>query len=98
MKNNSMNPLQEPPSVETITALLDVIAPGSAPLVIDSLPGSYSNSTHFVDVRYPNDYVFRIVVRRYAVFGDYDRGEKARRAFKTYKLLRAHGITAPQAL
>ena len=93
-----MNPLQEPPSIETIAALLDVIAPGAAPLVVDSLPGSYSNSTHFVDVRYPNDYVFRIVVRRYAVFGDYDRGEKARREFKTCKLLKAHGIPVPQAL
>src|SRR5512146_3331775 len=93
-----MNPLQEPPSVETITALLDIIAPGSAPLVIDSLPGSYSNSTHFVDVRYPNDYVFRIVVRRYAVFGDYDRGEKARREFKTLKLVKANGIPVPQPL
>jgi aminoglycoside phosphotransferase (APT) family kinase protein len=96
--NNSMNPLQEPPSRETITALLDVIAPGSAPLVIDSLPGSFSNSTHFVDVRYPNDYVFRIVVRRYAVFADYDRGEKARREFKTLKLLKTHGIPVPQPL
>jgi len=96
--NNSKNPLNEPPSRETITALLDVIAPGSAALAIDSLPGSFSNSTHFVDVRYPNDYVFRIVVRRYAVFGNYDRGEKARREFKTLKLLRTHGIPVPQAL
>src|SRR5512136_500002 len=94
--NNSTNPLHEPPSRETVTALLDVIAPGSAVLAIDSLPGSFSNSTHFVDVRYPNDYVFRIVVRRYAVFGDYDRGEKARREFKTIKLLKAHGIPVPQ--
>ncbi len=93
-----MNPLQDPPSVETITALLDIIAPGSAPLVIDSLPGSYSNSTHFVDVRYPNDYVFHIVVRRYAVFGDYDRGEKARREFKTFKLVKANGIPVPQPI
>ncbi len=81
-----------------ISALLDVIAPGSAPLVIEPLPGSFSNSTHFVDVRYPNDYVFRIVVRRYAVFGDYDRGEKASREFRTFKLLKAHGIPVPQAL
>ncbi len=93
-----MNPLQEPPSKEMIAALLDVIAPGSAPVVIDSLPGSYSNSTHFVDVRFPNDYIFRIVVRRYAVFGDYDRGEKARREFKTYKLLKAQGLPVPQPL
>jgi aminoglycoside phosphotransferase (APT) family kinase protein len=96
--NNSMNPLNEPPSRETLTALLDVIAPGSAVLAIDSLPGSFSNSTHFVDVRYPNDYVFRIVVRRYAVFADYDRGEKARREFKTLKLLKTNGIPVPQPL
>jgi aminoglycoside phosphotransferase (APT) family kinase protein len=96
--NNSMNSLQEPPSVETITALLDVIAPGSAPLDIEPLPGSFSNSTHFVDVRYPNDYVFRIVVRRYAIFGDYDRGEKARREFRTLKLLKTNGIPVPQPL
>jgi aminoglycoside phosphotransferase (APT) family kinase protein len=96
--NNAMNPLKKPPSRETIIALLDVIAPGSAPLVIEALPGSYSNSTHFVDARYPNDYVFRIVVRRYAVFGDYDRGEKARREFKTLKLLKTNGIPVPQPL
>ena len=93
-----MNPLNEPPSREMVTSLLEVIAPGSAVLAIDPLPGSFSNSTHLVDARFPNDFVFRIVVRRYAVWGDYDRGEKARREFRTFKLLKGHGIPAPQPL
>jgi aminoglycoside phosphotransferase (APT) family kinase protein len=37
-------------------------------------------------------------VRRYKVFGDYDRGEKARREFKTFELLNRHQVPAPEAL
>jgi len=40
----------------------------------------------------------QVVVRRYAVFGDYDRGEKAAREFKTLALLQQHHIPAPAPL
>jgi aminoglycoside phosphotransferase (APT) family kinase protein len=40
----------------------------------------------------------RIVVRRYKVFGNYDRGEKARREYRTFELLNRHQVPAPEAL
>jgi hypothetical protein len=40
------------------------------------LPGSFSNSTHIVQARSVNGSDFKIVVRRYAVFGDYDPEKK----------------------
>jgi aminoglycoside phosphotransferase (APT) family kinase protein len=85
-------------SEESARALLDVIAPGSVVLAIDSLPGSFSNFTHLVEARSADGSVFRVVVRCYAVFGSYDRGEKARREFKTLELLQEHGIPAPLPL
>jgi aminoglycoside phosphotransferase (APT) family kinase protein len=83
---------------ETIHALLQEIAPGSTVLAIGALPGSYSNFTHRVDLRSPDGSDVRIVVRRYKVFGTYDRGEKARREFKTFELLQRNGIPSPQPL
>lgn len=85
-------------SEETACALLDVIAPGSVVLAIDSLPGSFSNFTYLVDARTADGSVFRVVVRRYAVFGSHDRGEKARREFKTLKLCQEYGIPTPRPL
>lgn len=86
------------PSEEMVQALLGEIAPGSSVLAIDSLPCSLSNYTHLVEVRSANGSVSRIVIRRYAVFGNYDRGEKARREFKTFELLQRNGIPAPRPL
>jgi len=97
-EDNSVDQHGGPLAEEAVHALLDLIAPGSVLLAIDSLPGSYSNYTHLVDARCAEGSVFRIVVRRYAVFGTYDRGEKARREFKTLALLQANGIPAPQPL
>jgi aminoglycoside phosphotransferase (APT) family kinase protein len=94
MKNERGDWLSE----EATYALLDVIAPGSVVLEIDSLPGSFSNFTHLVDARAADGSVFRLVVRRYAVFGSYDRGEKARREFKTLELLRENDIPVPRPL
>ncbi|MBN1810954.1 MAG: phosphotransferase [Anaerolineae bacterium] len=85
-------------SEEAACALLDVITPGSVVLAIDSLPGSFSNFTHLVEARSADGSVFRIVVRRYAVFGSYDRSEKARREFKTLELVQRYGIPAPRPL
>jgi aminoglycoside phosphotransferase (APT) family kinase protein len=85
-------------SEEAACALLDVITPGSVVLAIDSLPGSFSNFTHLVEARSADGSVFRIVVRRYAVFGSYDRSEKARREFKALELVQRYGIPAPRPL
>ena len=83
---------------ENVHALLERIAPGSSLLNIELLPGSFSNYTHVVEARHSKREIYKIVVRRYKVFGDYDRGEKARREFKTFELLNKHQIPAPEAL
>jgi aminoglycoside phosphotransferase (APT) family kinase protein len=87
-----------PPTEETIQALLQEIAPGSTLLAIEPLPGSYSNYTHLVDARSADGSELRLVVRRYQILGSYDRGEKARREFKTFELLQWHGIPCPPPL
>lgn len=87
-----------PPTDETIHALLHEIAPGSTLRTVEPLPGSYSNYTHLVDARRADGSDLRLVVRRYKVFGSYDRGEKARREFRTFELLQQHGIPAPEPL
>jgi aminoglycoside phosphotransferase (APT) family kinase protein len=92
------HPATVAPAEQAIQALLEEIAPGSTFLAIEALPGSYSNFTHVVDARSADGSVIRVVVRRYQVFGTYDRGEKAYREFKTFELLRRHGIPAPRPL
>jgi aminoglycoside phosphotransferase (APT) family kinase protein len=86
------------PSEKIVQALLDEIAPGGTLLAIESLPGSYSNFTHRVEARTNDGSPVRIVLRRYRVFGDYDRGEKALREFKTLELVQQHGIPVPRPL
>jgi aminoglycoside phosphotransferase (APT) family kinase protein len=85
-------------SKETVQKLLELIHPGSQPVAIDLAPGSYSNFTHIVTARVPNGEEFRIVVRRYQVFGHYDRGQKARREFAALECAYQNGIPAPQPL
>jgi len=94
MTKNPVAPLTH----ELVQGLLKEIAPGSNLLTFNLLPGSFSNSTHIVEARLANGSDFKFVVRRYAVFGDYDRGEKARREFKTYEVLHQYGIPAPEPL
>jgi aminoglycoside phosphotransferase (APT) family kinase protein len=84
------------PTEEAMGALLAQVAPGSILRAIEPLPGSYSNSTHLVRARSPDGSSLRLVVRRYRVFGSYDRGKKARREYRTFELVRRHGIPAPQ--
>ncbi|MCA9932947.1 MAG: phosphotransferase [Ardenticatenaceae bacterium] len=78
--------------------LFDTIAPGSAFVALHPLEGDFSNSTQLVTGKAPDATLFQIVTRRYAVFGDYDRGEKARREFKTLQLLKRHGLPVPDPL
>jgi aminoglycoside phosphotransferase (APT) family kinase protein len=86
------------PSPETLQAVLEIIEPGCTFVAIHSLAGDFSNSTHLVDGRTSDGSLFQVVTRRYAIFGDYDRGEKARREFKTLQLLKRHGLPAPDPL
>jgi aminoglycoside phosphotransferase (APT) family kinase protein len=93
-----MNLQNHPSEKKNIQALLETLAPGSTLLAIEPLPGSYSNYTHLVIARSGEGADIRFVVRRYQVFGSYDRGEKARREYKTFELLQRFGIPAPQPL
>ena len=72
-----------------------LIAPGSEVHTVGSLAGSYSNFTHVVEAVDAGGTLFRIVTRRYAAHGNFDRGEKARREYRTLELLRLHGIHVP---
>ncbi len=94
MADTELNELQE----EIVLPLLARVLPGSSLLNVELLPGSFSNHTHLVEARLPDGNAYEIVVRRYKIFGDYDRGEKARREFKTFELLDQHRVPAPQAL
>jgi aminoglycoside phosphotransferase (APT) family kinase protein len=83
---------------ETALALLEKIAPGSSLRSVELLPGSFSNHTHLVEARLPDGGTLKFAVRRYQVFGDYDRGEKARREFKAFELMNHSGIPSPEPL
>lgn len=84
------------PSPKSLQALVDIVLPGSTFLAVHPLEGDFSNSTHLMDAQAPDGSVIRLVTRRYAIFGNYDRGEKARREFKTLQLLKNNGIPAPE--
>jgi aminoglycoside phosphotransferase (APT) family kinase protein len=85
-------------SDQTASSLLNIIKPGSELTSIAIPDGSFSNYTHIVTARLKDDSQYKIVVRRYKVFGEYDRGEKARREFKTFQLLNRYKVPAPEAL
>jgi aminoglycoside phosphotransferase (APT) family kinase protein len=90
--------MNDAPSSEQLHHLLEIVSPGSQFVATNSLEGSFSNSTHLVDARDKDGSAFRIVTRRYAVFGDYDRGQKARREFKTLELLHKNNQPVPEPL
>lgn len=83
---------------ERAVAVLERILPGGSVTNIELLPGSFSNHTHLVEASLANRDTFKIVVRRYKIFGDYDRGEKAHREFKTFELLNRHQVPSPEPL
>jgi hypothetical protein len=97
-KDFEMSQDHRTPSPESLQSLLETIAPGSKFVAIHSLEGDFSNSTHLVDCKTSNGSSFQVVTRQYAIFGDYDRGEKARREFKTLQLLKNHGSPVPEPL
>jgi hypothetical protein len=63
-------------SEQTVYNLLDIIAPGSVLASITIPDGSFSNYTHIVTAQSKDGELYRVVVRRYKIFGDYDRGER----------------------
>lgn len=73
------------------------LAQGGSLQEIRPLPGSFSNETTLLAYE-TDDSLKQVVVRRYAIFGDYDRGEKAEREFRTLALLQQHSIPAPKPL
>ncbi|HLW00463.1 MAG TPA: phosphotransferase [Ktedonobacterales bacterium] len=93
-----METLDTEPSHEAAQAILDIIAPGSHLQGMHPLPGSFSNSTYLAEALDAHQTRFPFVIRRYAQFGSYDRGEKARREYSTLALLQAHGVPAPLPL
>lgn len=90
----NINPLSE----EIAQVLLSTLAPGSNLLSITVAEGSFSNYTHIITAKLKDGSPYKIAARRYKVFGDYDRGEKAIREFKAFELLNQHQVPSPQAL
>jgi len=86
------------PSPESLQSLLEIIEPNSEFIAIHSLEGDFSNSTHLIEGIKSDGSLIRVVTRRYAIFGDYDRGEKARREYKTLQLLKSYGSPVPEPL
>ena len=92
------NPTIENFSEQKAHTLLDILAPGSKLASITVPDGSFSNFTHVLEAPLKDGNAHKVVARRYKVFGNYDRGEKARRAFKTFQLLNRYQVPAPEAL
>ena len=86
------------PTQEIIENLLSEIAPGCKLLSINDLPGSYSNFTHLIRVKKQDNSIFQFIVRRYAVHGRHNSGEKPKREYKTYQILKDSGVPVPQPL
>lgn len=93
-----MEALNNALSEGTARAVLHLLEPDSELVSISVPDGSFSNYTHILTARLKDGNLYRAVVRRYKVFGDYDRGEKARREFKTFELLNRHQVPAPETL
>jgi len=79
------------------THILHQLAERAVLLEVRPLPGSFSNETTLL-VYETAVGTEQVVLRRYAVFGSYDRGKKAEREFKTLALLQKHDIPSPKPL
>src|SRR5688500_3507763 len=84
--------------IERAHAILNCLAPGSQLVSIVVPDGSFSNYTHVLTARRTDGSPCRVVVRRYKIFGNYERGEKARREFRTFEVLNRHKVPAPEPL
>ena len=77
--------------------LISRLAGGARLIEAQPLPGSFSNETTLLTLETAVDRQ-HVVVRRYAVFGSYDRGTKADREFRTLALCQEHDVPAPKPL
>lgn len=94
MTNNAVAPLSQ----EIVQGLLQEIAPGSKLTGFNLLPGSFSNSSHIVEARSRDGSELKVVIRRYAVYGNYDRGEKARREYGVFEYLHHSRVPGAEPL
>lgn len=78
--------------------VLSMLTPGSELISIAVADGSFSNYTNIVTAKQKDGSLYKIAVRRYKVFGNYDRGEKATREFKMFKLLNQYQVPSPEVL
>ncbi|MCB8976146.1 MAG: phosphotransferase family protein [Ardenticatenaceae bacterium] len=84
-------------TVANYEKLVGHLEAGAKLIEVRPLPGSFSNETTLL--RYETAVgVEQVVVRRYAVFGSYDRGEKAERECKALALCQKHHIPVPTPL
>src|SRR5687768_13004085 len=81
----------------TAAPALNRLFPGST-LAEVVLLDEGSNSTWRVTGRVEDGAPIDVVVRRYAIFGDYDRGEKARREYRLFQLLQHSSVPVPPPL
>ncbi|MBK8902165.1 MAG: phosphotransferase family protein [Anaerolineaceae bacterium] len=82
---------------EIYSNILSQLADGATFQEARPLPGSFSNETTLLTYETAAG-CQQVVVRRYAVFGSYNRGEKAEREFKALALCQQHNIPAPTPL
>lgn len=94
----TMNDQNDLVSEQTANAVLNRLFPSSILKTITPLAGSFANATCLVTATSPDDSLIEIVIRRYAVFGNYDRGEKARREYRLYGLLDQSSVPVPEPL
>ena len=86
------------PSVTTVSAVLDALALDNRTFSIHTLPSTFSNFTHLVNVELEDGPTRRIVLRRYNP-ANYDAGHiKHHCEFHALKLLHKQGIPVPPPL
>ncbi len=86
------------PSATVVSATLDALGLDYTGFSIHTLPSSFSNFTHRVDVDRPEGSTKRIVLRRYNPANYEENHSKHRCEYQALKLLRKTGIPAPGPL
>ncbi len=81
-----------------IENVIEAISPGGQLQDYALFAASFANEATKVTFCATDGTERKIVIRRYAIFGNYDLGEKAIREFKALQLLQRHQIPAPTPL
>jgi aminoglycoside phosphotransferase (APT) family kinase protein len=85
-------------SLENVHALLAEISPGSVPLTIELMTGSFSNAAYVVDIQTAAGSAQRLVVRCYTPRDQIDIGQKARREYSALAMFQGGQVPAPRPL